>query len=157
MVRLLRQTHNKDGYSTNYSPQFSPNSSSPYSNGVDEMTYPSKSPLSCISLENQIATVAHSSSQLKLYRESFKRSLALKTLAKTRPSLTGSQFFSLETFWGASKTQLSGCVVYLYAFSKTDLLRLLSYLVLKLTNVESQGVKTINIIVIIFLRLTVTV
>ena len=47
-------------------------------------------------------------------------------------------------------TQLYDCAVCLNAFSDTDILRLLPYLALKLTSVESNGVKMINVTVTLF-------
>ena len=47
-------------------------------------------------------------------------------------------------------TKLYDCGACLYAFSNANILRLLPYLALKLTSVESNGVKTVNVTVTLF-------
>ena len=157
----------------NNSPPFLPNSLSPYSNGVDEMTNPLKSPLlSVISviifvfvfflLVYFIRKLDHNSSPQLFTTKALYRQF--EEVFKPQDSRQNQAF--IDRFPGFQYKDVVRCLkdtrlydygVFLYSFPKTDMLRLLPYLVLKLTNVESYGVKTVNVTVTIFLRLMITV
>ena len=166
MVRLLLQTHNKDGYSTNNSPPFSPNSLSPYSNGVEEMTNPSKSPLLIVISIAIFVFVFFLIVYFvtKLYCNSSPQLFTIEALHGQLQEVFNPQdsrqnqafidrlsIFQYKDIAGRLKdTKLYDCSSCLYAFSKTDMLRLLPYLALKLTSVESNSVKTVNVTVTLF-------
>ena len=151
MVRLLQQTHNKDGYSTYNSPPFSPYSLSPYSHGVDEMTNPSKSPMLIVisitifvfvffPIVYFVTKLDYNSSPQLFTTEALHGQL--QEVFNPQDSRQNQAFidrlpiFEYKDIAGRLKdTKLYDCGACLYAFSKRNMLRLLPYLALKLTSV----------------------
>ena len=151
MVRLLQQTHNKDGYSTYNSPPFSPYSLPPYSHGVDEMTNPSKSPILIVisitifvfvffPIVYFVTKLDYNSSPQLFTTEALHGQL--QEVFNAQDSRQNQAFidrlpiFEYKDIVGRLKdTKLYDCGACLYAFSNANILRLLPYLALKLTSV----------------------